>query len=108
MKTVLVSYCPVTNSERNKIIQIPEECREGDITYLKRKCREFFAFGNNVSLEMIFQRFDSDWECYIDLEEDSVVFHKEKLKLVVTPSLNDCTASSLCQDELSISVCIFV
>lgn len=58
---------------------------------------------------MVFQRFDPDWESYIDLEEDSIVLNKEKLKLVVTPSLNDTinsTVSSLCTDNLSITVSV--
>ena len=36
---------------------------------------------------MTFQHFDSEWREYIDLEADSSVCHKDKLKVIVTPLL---------------------
>ena len=40
-----------------------------------------------MNLDISFQRFDPDWDDYVDLDEDSVLQEKEKLKAVVTPIL---------------------
>ena len=94
MKSVLITYCPASHLERNTIIRIPDDCDIPDISYLKKQCTKFFSFGTNVSLNIIFQRFDPEWESFIDLEEDSIVEHKEKLRLIVIPSLNDSITSA--------------
>ena len=40
----------------------------------------------NVNIEITFQHYDSEWQEYIDINDDSVV-SKEKLKVVVSPKL---------------------
>jgi len=83
-KVVLVSHL-----ERNKKISIPEPNSEGDIDYLRREFLKNFYFEKNVKLQITFQQFDPEWEEYVDLEEDAVVQHKDKLKAIVTPRLSD-------------------
>jgi len=83
-KVVLVSHL-----ERNKKISIPEPNSEGDINYLRREFLKNFYFEKNVKLQITFQQFDPEWEEYVDLEEDAVVQHKDKLKAIVTPRLSD-------------------
>jgi hypothetical protein len=82
-KSILVTYL-----ERNKIFTLPHT---GDgISFLEEQFRKEFKFDSNVSLEITFQRLHMDvyWgEVYIDLDQDSTLNHKDKLKAVVTPVL---------------------
>ena len=57
--------------------------------YLRREFLKHFFFEKNVKLQITFQHFDPEWEEYVDLEEDAVVHHKDKLKAIVTPRLSD-------------------
>ena len=95
-KVVLVSY-----GERNKKISIPEHSSERDIEYLGRVFLKEFFFEKNVHLQITFQRFDPEWDAYVDLEEDAVVQHKNRLKAIVTPRLSDSvpTTSASVADE---------
>ena len=77
LKTVMVSYL-----ERNKLLKIPDSA-ESDLKFLTEVFRREFKF----DLVVTFQRFDSEWGEYIDLEVDSSVCHKDKLKVIVTPLL---------------------
>ena len=52
-----------------------------------KEFRKEFKFHSNVSLNVTFQRFDSDWGEYVDLDEDCTLVHKDKLKAVVSPLL---------------------
>ena len=79
-KTVLLSYM-----ERNKVIKVPEGVR--DVAYLDSEFRRSFSFGGNVHVKVVFQKFDNEWNEFIDLEDDAVLDKKEKLKVVVTPLL---------------------
>ena len=79
----------VTFMERNKKIDIPGEKEESDLSYLTKVCKQSFSFGSNVTIEVTFQKYDHDWESFVDLEEEYVACHKDKLKLVVSPLLND-------------------
>lgn len=87
-RIVLLSYL-----ERNKRISIPEVKIEGDVTYLKGEFLKNFNFSKNVKLTITFQIFDPEWDEYVDLEEDSIINHKDKLKVVVSPCLTDPTSS---------------
>ena len=83
-RQVLVSYL-----ERNKKITIPEYIGDRDIKYLKREFRANFDYGKNMRLEITFQCHDPEWKEFIDLDEDGEVYHKDKLKAVVSPLLSD-------------------
>ena len=60
----------------------------------QRECLKSFGFGNNVSLSVIFQKFDIDWDSFVDLDDDCYLEHKDKLRLIVTPQLHDCSVPS--------------
>ena len=38
---------------------------------------------------IIFQKYDPDWNAYVDLTDDDFIDHKDKLKMVVQPLLKD-------------------
>lgn len=40
---------------------------------------------SNVHVEVVFQNFDPEWQEYVDLEKNTVLDQKEKLKMVITP-----------------------
>ena len=61
--------------ERNKIIKIPPATGITDLEYLEAEFRRCFRFENNVALEVTFQRFDEDWNDYVEIEKDDGVFH---------------------------------
>ena len=78
-KTVLVAF-----QDRNKVLRINSSAIEGDIAYLEK---EFFrAFSRTVSEGQIitFQRFDTTWDSFVDLEEGDTVEDRDKLKAVVS------------------------
>ena len=66
-----------------------------------------FKFDSNCGIEITFQRRqdDPDWgEMFIDLDEDSVLYHKDRLKAVVTPVLTTPKHSSEVGDLLYIKI----
>lgn len=77
----------MTYLERNKVLKIPESNKTGDVEFLEKEFRKEFKFHSNVSLNVTFQCFDSDWGEYVDLDEDCTLVHKDKLKAVVSPLL---------------------
>ncbi len=78
--------------DRNKVIQIPSIDAD-ELVYLKKEFRRNFCFGENVNIDVTFQKFDPDWNDYIDLESPLLLAHKDKLKAIVTPLLRDNTPS---------------
>ena len=87
-RKVLLSYM-----DRNKPICIPDHVEES-VSFLKQEFMKNFNFSSNVKLNIVLQKFDEEWDAFVDLEDDAVIAHKEKLKVVVTPLLTD--AASLC------------
>ena len=82
-KTVLVSF-----KERNKVLRISYTNEGGVLACLKEQfCR---AFNETISEEELitFQRFDSEWDSFIDLEECDTVNDRDKLRVVVTTRTN--------------------
>ena len=85
-KSVLVSY-----GERNKVVSIPQSTGKSDLEFLSKEFKTVFSFGDNVNLLLTFQKFDSEWGEYLDLENNSTLFHKDKVNAIVTPILTDDT-----------------
>ena len=81
-KSVLVTYL-----ERNKILKMPVSNKTADLKFLEEEFRKEFKFDSNVNLLITFQRFDGEWDEYVDLDEDGALVHKDKLKAVVSPML---------------------
>ena len=48
-----------------------------------------FSFHKNVRLCVTFQRYDKDWEEYVDLEPTDIIENKDKLRTVVSPLLEE-------------------
>ena len=76
-KRVLLCYL-----QKNKVVTIPEGV--SDIAHLEKEFIKNFFFDSNVSVSIGFQRYDPEWEEYIELDADTVLSDKEKLKVVVT------------------------
>ena len=89
-KSVLVNY-----SERNKVFTIPQSTDIYDLSYLEKGFRKEFKFQANVNLEISFQRFEKDWDEYVELDKSCILNHREKLKAVVTPLLTDGSLSEV-------------
>jgi hypothetical protein len=71
-KQILVTY-----SDRKKVLNIPPE---GDIDFLTK---EFFRiFEINSAKRVVFQRFNSTFQEYVDLENGNEICDKDKLQAV--------------------------
>ena len=88
-KAVLVTYL-----ERNKVLKVPPNHEyTSDIEYLESAFCTEFSFEHTVNLTITFQKFDEDWDEYIDLEADAILQHKDKVKAVVSAKLVDLPAT---------------
>jgi hypothetical protein len=81
-KSVLVTYL-----ERNKVLKIADSNDSSDVKRLEGEFRKEFKFDSNVRLIITFQRYDRDWEEFVDLDDECTLLNKDKLKAVVTPLL---------------------
>lgn len=81
-KSVLVTYL-----ERNKVLKIADSNDSSDVKRLEEEFRKEFKFDSNVRLIITFQRYDRDWEEFVDLDDECTLLNKDKLKAVVTPLL---------------------
>ena len=79
-KTVLLAYL----KSKKKII-IPGDSSKSDLDYLREEFLTSFKCDANVSLT--FQRFNPEWNEFVDLDNGDVLVHKDKLKAIVTPIL---------------------
>ena len=82
-KRVLLSYL-----ERNKIVNIPERKEENDVQYMKNEFLNIFNLIDDVTVDVSFQKFDNEWGAFIDLEDGDELNNKDKVKAVVTRTLN--------------------
>lgn len=89
-KNILLSYL-----DRKRVVKVPcsHSCTS-DIAYLESKFWKLFHFGSNVHVTVTFQKCDSSWNEFIDLEEDATLEDKEKLKVIVTPMLTTLSPSA--------------
>lgn len=59
------------------------------MTFIRKECLKLFKFGSNVSVDIVFQKFDGEWDAWLDIDDDiddDITFGpKEKLKMVVQP-----------------------
>lgn len=91
-KSVLVSYI-----DRNKVIRIPHGKPSGldDLQFFESEFKTLFFFQKNIRLCVTFQRYDKDWEEYVDLEPTDIIENKDKLGAVVSPLLEDSISVSI-------------
>lgn len=76
-KQVLVTY-----SGRNKVVEIPCGC-DNEINFLSEAFYKKFDVVKS-SFNVVFQRYDTDWECLVDLDNGSEIYNKDKLEAVTT------------------------
>ena len=60
----------LSHLDRNKPVALPPAPEGGDICFLTKKFLESFDYAKNVRLTITFQRFDSEWKEYVDLDKD--------------------------------------
>ena len=53
------------------------------------------AFNYNDSTDVTFQRYDPEWEEFVDLELDSVLGIKEKIRAIITPPITTASCNVL-------------
>lgn len=87
-KNVLVSYL-----ERNKKFTLPVEKELSDIEYLRKEFLKAFAFNERCLNLVTFQVFESEWDEFVEIEEDAVIADKAKVKDVVMPVLGETCSS---------------
>lgn len=74
-KSILVSYL-----ERNKVFKIPQVDEAGeDLVCLKELFKKEFDIRPSLDMKISFQRYDQEWEEFVELEKNCFLFHKEKL-----------------------------
>ena len=89
-KLVLVAYL-----ERKKKITIPKKSTKEEHDYLTQQFLHIFDLELSVKPQQVtFQRFDPEWDEYIDLEADEGLQNRDKLKVVVTPCPSNVVPSS--------------
>ena len=71
-----------------------------DLQYIESEFKTCFSFKPNVMLCVSFQRFNSDWEEFVDLESSGIIYHRDKLKAVVSPILVESIKSSIISETL--------
>ena len=77
-KAVLISY-----QDSKKVVKISYTDDADSMTEVF--WREFDLESSHTDLKVVFQRFDPEWEEYIDLPPGAAIVHKEKLKAVTLP-----------------------
>ena len=82
-KKVLVSYL-----ERKKTFELADTV-ENDVEFLTSEVMKSFSLDNNATIEITLQKYDDDWDTYLDVEENYVAQHKDHFEVVVTPILLD-------------------
>lgn len=80
-KRILLSY-----QERNKVFTIPEGAR--DLPYLKAEFLKAFNLIDDITVEVFFQKYDDEWDTFIDLEDSDILITKDKLKAVVSHNVS--------------------
>ena len=65
--------------------------------FLWKKCLKLFKFFSNVTLDFVFHKFDNEWEAWIDVDESYELKEKDKLKIIVQPTLTS-SVTSVSQD----------
>ena len=59
----------------------------GDSDTLKDRFRKLFNYQGNVAINVYFQKFNTDWKEFIELDDTAVLCNRDKLKVIVTPQL---------------------
>ena len=100
-KVVLLCY-----QERKKKIAIAAETAPNELEYVKGEFLKSFSLLKSVKTHQItLQRFDPEWDEYVDVDEGEVLQNKDKLKVLVSPCVLDAVSESAvvpvasCEDQ---------
>ena len=52
-----VLFC---HRERNKVVVVPVDKTESDLSYLRKEFMKAFNYVNNISIDVTFQKYDPD------------------------------------------------
>ena len=79
---------PASNGDREVLPEGTRRCSSAtDLSVGQNsKCRKEFQVAPRVKLT--FQRYDLEWEAYIDLDEESSLCQKDKIKVIVSPVIS--------------------
>lgn len=77
----------LSDGKRNKVVKIPPGVN--DLTFLRNVAKETFlkVEESHGGAKVYFQKYDTKWEEWVDVDEDFVAETKDKLKVVVTSTL---------------------
>lgn len=75
---VLVSY-----KERNQVFTLEGNDEVNRLEELKRKTSEKFHISNDQEIQV--QKYDAEWDSFIDIENDDAISDRDRLKLVTLP-----------------------
>ena len=79
-KSVLVCY-----KERSKVFVLSASENKNELESLTEETKKAFSIRDDEII--IFKRYDLEWDEYIDLDDCSVLLHKDKLRAVTSLSL---------------------
>jgi len=72
----------VSHLERNQIFSVDEN---GGTKSLKQQVSEYFG----IATEFILQRYDTEWQIFLDLDDDAQLHSRDRLKVTVLPSVEE-------------------
>ena len=76
-------------SENLSYLLAPETFEGNELEYLEEEFRKNVSYQGNVSICISFLKFDADWDDYIEVEKDTVIEYKDKVKGHCDPTTND-------------------
>lgn len=85
---VLVSY-----SGRNQVFNLEENDAKHQMRDLEQKVSLYFKIASNA--KVILQRYDKEWDSYLDLDEGDILQDRDRLKVTIecTPTGRDLDTS---------------
>lgn len=78
-QSVLVNYL-----QHNKVLCVESVDGEEDLKILEDEFRKEFKLESATDLSITFQRFDTGWKEFINLNSSSTLYHKDKLRAFTT------------------------
>ena len=79
----------LSDGKRNKVVKIPPGVNH--LTFLRNVVKETFlkVEESHGGAKVYFQKYDTEWEEWVDVDEDFVAETKDKLKVVTSTLVTD-------------------
>ena len=71
---VLVSYLG-----RNQVFSLQDNDKAGQMRDLKQKVSSYFGISSGTKI--ILQRYDKEWDTYLDLDEEDIFHDRDRLQV---------------------------